>query len=202
VSAETPGTQNYLGLPLGRFLEATASGEPSPGGGAVAAVTVALAAGLSGMVARFSGEHLAEAASLADQADALRAKVAPLAQADAEAYGRVLEAYRLPREPAPETRRKEIREALSGAADVPLVIAETGAEVAKAAALLAEEGNPNLRGDAITAVVLAGAGVRAAAALVEINLSAGNVDDDRIQRARELVSAVARTAQQAAEDVG
>jgi formiminotetrahydrofolate cyclodeaminase len=85
---------------------------------------------------------------------------------------------------------------------VPLVIAETGAEVAKVAALLAEEGNPNLRGDVITAVVLADAGVRAAAALVEINLSAGNVDDDRIQRARELVSAAARTAQQAAEDVG
>lgn len=202
MSPEDVTGANYLKQPLGRFLETVASAEPAPGGGAAAAIAVALAAGLSGMAARFSAEHLTNASSLVDRADALRKKATPLAQADAEAYRRVLSAYRLPREPDPEVRRKEIQEALSGAADVPLVVAEIGAKVAKVATLLVEKGNPNLRGDANTAVVLADAGVRAAAALVEINLSAANVDDDRIQRARKLASAVARTAQQAAEDVG
>jgi formiminotetrahydrofolate cyclodeaminase len=202
VPPEDAAMPDYLGLPLGRFLDLVASGEPAPGGGAAAAVAIALAAGLSGMAARFSAEQLADAPDLADRADALRQEVAPLARADAEAYGRVLEAYRLPREPDPGTRRRSIREALSGAADVPLAVAENGAEVAGIAARLAKEGNPNLKGDAIAAVVLAGAGVRAAAMLVEINLSIGEVDDERLVRVSELVAKVARAAQQTEDGVG
>ena len=38
---------------------------------------------------------------------------------------------------------------------------------------MAREGNPNLRGDAVAAALLAEAGVRAAAVLVEINTTAG-----------------------------
>jgi formiminotetrahydrofolate cyclodeaminase len=177
---------DYLGLPLGRFLDLVASREPAPGGGASAAVTVALAASLSSMSARFSTDHLAEAAALAERAETLRSEVSPLAQADAAAYGRVLEAYRIERDE--EGRRQRIREALSGAANVPLSIAEIGAEVAGIAARLAEVGNPNLKGDAVTAVELAGAGVRAAATLVEINISAGAADEGRLARASELVS--------------
>ena len=107
-SPEDAAMPDYLSLPLGRFLDLVASGEPAPGGGAAAAVAIALAAGLSGMAARFSAEQLADAPALADRADALRREVAPLARADAEAYGRVLTAYRLPREPDPETRRRSI----------------------------------------------------------------------------------------------
>ena len=40
---------------------------------------------------------------------------------------------------------------------------EAGARLAHLAARLAEEGNPNLRGDALVAAVLAGAGAEAAA---------------------------------------
>ena len=165
-------------------------------------MAVALAAGLSGMAARFSAEQLADAPALADRADDLRREVAPLARADAEAYGRVLTAYRLPHKPDPETRRRSIREALSGAADVPLAVAENGGEVAGIAARLAEEGNPNLKGDAIAAVVLAGAGVRAAATLVEINLSMAEVNDERLVRVSELVAEVTRATQQTVDGVG
>src|SRR5215211_1524348 len=164
-------TPDYLDVSLGEFLDLVASGESAPGGGSVAAVAVALAAGLSGMAARLSTGQLAEASALADRADASRGRVAPLARADAKSYGRVIDALRLPREPDPENRRERIRDALLGAADVPLAVAEVGKEVAGTAARLVEEGNPNLEGDAMTAVLLADAGVRAAAALVEINLS-------------------------------
>ncbi|MCA1688564.1 MAG: cyclodeaminase/cyclohydrolase family protein [Actinobacteria bacterium] len=182
---------DYLGLPLGRFLDLVASREPAPGGGASAAVTVALAAALSRMSALFSTNHLAEAAALAERVETLRSEVSSLARADAAAYGHVLEAYRIPRDGDEEERRRRIREALSGAANVPLSIAEIGAEVAGIAARLAEDGNPNLKGDAVTAVELAGAGVRAAATLVEINISAGGEDDGRLARASELVSETA-----------
>jgi len=157
----------------------------------VAAVAVALAAGLSGMAARLSAGQLADADGLADRADAARQRVAPLAGADAESYGRVLDAYR---EPDSETRRERVSDALSGATDVPLAVAEVGNEVAGIAARLVEEGNPNLEGDAIAAVLLAEAGVRAAAVLAEINLSSANVEDDRLGRAHELVDKTASTA--------
>jgi methenyltetrahydrofolate cyclohydrolase len=190
-------TSEYLDLPLGEFLDLVASGNPAPGGGSVAAVAVALAAGLSGMAARLSAGQLADADALAERADAARQMVAPLAGADAESYGRVLEAYR---EPDSETRRERVSDALSGATDVPLAVAEVGNEVAGIAARLVEEGNPNLEGDAIVAVLLAEAGVRAAAVLAEINLSSANVEDDRLGRANELVDKTASTARRITGD--
>ena len=181
----------YLDLSLRDFLDLVASGSPAPGGGSVAAVAVALAAGLSGMAARLSAGQLADADGLAARADASRRRVAPLARVDAESYGRVLDAYR---EPDSETRRERVSDALSGAADVPLAVAEVGNEVAGIAARLVEEGNPNLEGDAIAAVLLAEAGVRAAVTLAEINLTSANLDDDRLGRANELVDKTASTA--------
>jgi len=192
---------DYLGLPLGGFLDLVASREPAPGGGASVAVAVALAAALTAMAARFSTEHLADADGLAGRAEGLRGEVVLLARADAVAYGRVLDANRAPRDVGEEERRQRIREALTEAADVPLSIAGIGAEVVGISARLAEEGNPNLRGDAVTAAVLAGAGVRAAATLVEINVSVGGADDGRLSRVAEL-RATAAAAQEAAEGAG
>ncbi len=189
---------DYLNLSLGEFLDRVASGGPAPGGGSVAAVAVALAAGLSGMAARLSADQLTAAPELADRSDDLRRRVALLARADAESYGRVLDAYRLPGEPDPES----VKDALSGAADVPLAVAEVGNEVAGIAVRLLDEGNPNLEGDALTAVLLAAAGVRAAAALARINLSTANLDDGRLGRADELVEETAATVRRATEGDG
>ena len=185
---------NYLEQPLAQFLDSVASGEPAPGGGAVAAVVVALAAGLSGMADRLSVDHLPDATELTERAEGLRQSVAPLAQEDAIAYGRVLTAYRTPDDGDPNARRERIQRALSEAADVPLAIAETGATVAETAARLAREGNPNLRGDAVAAALLAEAGARAAAVLVEINTTAGGVEGDRLGRAEEFIARAAGAA--------
>jgi len=194
---------NYLGQPLADFLDSVASGEPAPGGGAVAAVAVALAAGLSGMSARLSADHLVDATALAERADHLRQRVAPLAQEDATAYGHVLSAYRAPDDGGdPKVRRERIRTALSGAADVPLAVAEAGAEVVEVAARLAREGNPNLRGDAVAAALLAEAGVRAAAVLVEINTTAGEISDDRVERVGQCVTRAVEAAGGIAEGDG
>ena len=181
-------TPDYLELPVGRFLDLLVSGESAPGGGSAIAVSVALAASLSSMAARLSTKHLADATGLVERAEGLRERVAPLARADAVAYDRVLVAQRARGAPY---RDGDVRAALSEAADVPLAVAETGAEVASIAARLASDGNPNLEGDALCAVLLADAGVRAAVRLVEINLSGEPGEDGRLERARELVETAA-----------
>jgi formiminotetrahydrofolate cyclodeaminase len=87
-------------------------------------------------------------------------------------------------------------DALSQASMVPMEVAEIGSEVAAVAAAVAAGGNPNVRGDAVTAALLAAAGARAAAALVRINL-AGAEGDDRPARAEHLASGAARLAETA-----
>ncbi|MGH3442206.1 MAG: cyclodeaminase/cyclohydrolase family protein, partial [Nitriliruptorales bacterium] len=85
-----PGEPRYVRQPLDELLEAFAAREPAPGGGVAAVVTVALGAALTAMAARFSEEHTPDAAAVARDADALRARVLPLADEDAAAYGEVL----------------------------------------------------------------------------------------------------------------
>ena len=195
------GVPDYAELSLGRFLDMVASREPSPGGGASASVAVALAAALSSMVARFSTEHLTDAGALAEQSEKLRSEALALARDDAAAYGRVLDANRDSHGVGEKKRWQGVRKALTEAADVPLSVAGIGVEVVGNAARLAEEGNPSLRGDAVAAVALAEAGVRAAAALVEINVMDGAADDGRLSRAADL-RATAAAAQEALEGVG
>ena len=161
-------------------------------------MTVALAAALSGMAARFSAEHLEDAGALADRADGLREKAARLAQADTVAYGRVLEA--LGSSGDEDLRRRRVRSALSDAADVPLTVAEAGAEVAWLAAHLAENGSPVLKGDSVCAALLAAAGTEAASVLVDINLSDGGFEDSRLPRAGELTRSAAAHARRARGD--
>jgi formiminotetrahydrofolate cyclodeaminase len=178
------------------FLDSIAAETPAPGGGSVAAVVVEMAASLAAMTARFARQHWDGAAGAVAQAEALRARAAPLAQEDAEAYEAVLTAMRMPRDLEAEVRNTLIGDTLSRAADAPLRIAETAADVAELGATLAEEGNPNLRGDAATAAILSEAAARAAANLVEINLATTETDE-RIGRARELAQAARMAADRA-----
>ncbi len=170
--------------PVERFLDRIASAEPAPAGGTVAAVAVAMAAGLVAMAARLAHEW-PKAGEVVERAETLRSRLTTLALADEDAYAKVMEALRLP--PASPSRDAEVAAALSGAADVPLAIAEAAAEVAVVAALVAQEGNDRLRGDAVVAAELAGAGARGAAQLVAINLA--GLDDPRVRRAKDFAVA-------------
>jgi formiminotetrahydrofolate cyclodeaminase len=168
---------DYLDLRLENFLELTAS-EPAPGAGSAAAVTIALAASLVTKVARASRGSWAEAGGVAAQACELLQRCPTLAREDAEAWRDALEALGR----TPDAADGELARRLDRAADLPLAIAETGADVAGLALLAAERGEGSLRGEAVAAAVLAEAGVRAAAHLVVINLKAG-ADDERCARA-------------------
>jgi methenyltetrahydrofolate cyclohydrolase len=187
---------DMLAAPLGDVLAHFASEVPSPAGGSAAAIAVALGAGLTAMCARNSREVWPEARGATAQAEALRARIEPLAQADAEAYEGALTAFRLPDLLEPEVRNATLGVALERAAAIPLAIAEVGADVADLAATLAEQGKPDMRGDAVAGAVLAEAGTRAAAHLVRINLGAAP-DDVRVARATASAEAAARSAQRA-----
>jgi formiminotetrahydrofolate cyclodeaminase len=175
----------YTDVPFEELLDTIAAETPAPGGGSVAAFVTEMAASLAAMAARFAHDWEGAAGAVA-QAEALRHRAAPLAIEDAVAYENVLTAMRMPKELEPEVRNTLIGETLSRAADAPLQIAETAADVAELAAEIAVSGNPNLRGDAAAASILASAAARVATNLVEINLATVE-GDDRVERARSLV---------------
>ena len=174
---------SFLDEPVRGFLDRLAARTPTPGGGGAAAVTGAMAAGLVAMAARFSATRLPGAGELADEADELRRRLAQLADLDTRAYAAVLEALRLPE--GTSQREVQRQEALLGAALVPLEIAGIGARVAAMAVRVAEAGNPNLRGDAVTGAVLAAASARSAASLVDINVRLGGLDPGLSRRAAQ-----------------
>jgi len=168
----------FLDGSLREFLGRLADGQPAPAAGSAVAVAVALAASLCAMAARLSARQLADAADLQARAERLAGTVAPLADADAQAYRAVIAARR---------RGGDVDGALSAAADVPLQIAEAGVQVVALAARLAAEGNPNTRGDALAAGLLAAAGTRASCALVRVNLAEAGTDE-RLTRVAALLA--------------
>jgi methenyltetrahydrofolate cyclohydrolase len=151
---------SYLHMSVGGFTERLAARTPAPGGGTVVALTAASAAALVAMAARFANQP-------AGPAEALRARLEPLADADAAAYGQVLAAYRMPADDPDRPAR--LVYALRVATDIPRKVATAAREVALLADELAENGNRNLVGDARVAAMLARAAAEAADELVAIN---------------------------------
>jgi formiminotetrahydrofolate cyclodeaminase len=186
---------DLLDAPVGDFID-TLAREDAPGGGSAAAVTVAMAAGLVAMVARASKDHWPEAGGAIGQADTFRARVAPLAQADAEVYKDALTMLRRREEVSERYRDQTLRDALEKAAEIPIRIVEAGSDLACLAALLVENGNPEVRADAAVACVLAEGGARAAAKLVETNLGATE-EDPRVRHVRTLVDVAAEASERA-----
>jgi formiminotetrahydrofolate cyclodeaminase len=186
---------SYADRDLGDFLDMVAAREPAPGAGAAAAVSVALAAGLTAMAARFSARQIPDSQQRAEAADDLRRRAVRLADDDAAAYRAVLAVTTGSGEDtdSPNDRRRRRRDALADASQVPIEIAGLGAETARLAAWVAERGNPRLRGDATTAVLIAEAAARAAAHLVAVNVAEGGCDDELVRTAEGSVE-IARAA--------
>ena len=168
-----------------------------PGGGFVSAVAVAMAAGLVAMAARRSLEVWPEAKGAVAQAEALRARVTPLAERNAAAYSEAVATLRdKDSSAAPDRRDEAIADALDRAAGVPLQIGEAASDVGSLAALLVERGEGSVRADAATAALLAQAGARAAATLVEVNLGITSADE-RVTQARAFADAATAACERA-----
>jgi methenyltetrahydrofolate cyclohydrolase len=193
---------DYAYLAVAELLERTAEPTPAPGGGSIAALTVGLSAALVAMVARSSRDSWPDAAGVAAQAIELADRCPSLARDDARVWQHAFTTLRRAEStvascdaPADERRDFELGALLADAADVPLAIAETAADVASLASLAARLGEGSLRADAASAAVLAHGGAKVAAHLVAVNL--GTRDGDaRLERAE----AAERRARQAASE--
>ena len=162
-------SSSFLDAGLKEFLDAVPARTPAPGGGAVAAIAASLAAGLTAMAARFAPDEWKRRAEVVGRAEELRARVEPLADADAEAYGAFMA----------ERTDDNVERIIA----IPFELAEVAAEVAELASLVAAEGNPNVTGDAAAGADLAAAAASVGARLVRINAPPG---DERIAEAAAL----------------
>jgi formiminotetrahydrofolate cyclodeaminase len=165
-------------LTIKEYLNQSASSLPVPGGGSAAALSAALAAGLTQMVAgltigRKGFERVeAEMQRIVEKSVGLRQKCMVNIDRDSDAYNGVIEAYRRPKgsEEEKKARKLAIQEALQHASRVPLETAELAARIIDLAAQAAAKGNPNAVTDAAVAGMLARTAVLAGAMNVRINL--------------------------------
>jgi methenyltetrahydrofolate cyclohydrolase len=163
---------------LSDFLAELASDSPAPGGGSVAALSGALAAGLTSMVANLTigkpkyAEAEADMRSVLARSEALRLELEQLIEEDRQAFDRVMAAMKLPKETAEDQagRTAALQSALVDAASVPLDVMGKCVEVISLARVAAEKGNRNAVSDAGVAALMARAGTHAARLNVMINL--------------------------------
>ncbi|MCZ6851700.1 MAG: cyclodeaminase/cyclohydrolase family protein [Planctomycetota bacterium] len=159
---------------VGQLLEMVAAKTSAPGGGAVAALTTALAAALGQMVGHFSAgrSDTAEHKELHQEAlrtfEQLRKASIDLADADAEAFSRLSELWKLKRDD--ERRRADWPDAVAAAIEAPRRVMETSLGTLHLLDRLVGTTNTNLRSDLAIAALLAEAACRAAAYNVRVNL--------------------------------
>jgi formiminotetrahydrofolate cyclodeaminase len=171
------------------YLEKAAAGTAVPGGGSVAALNGALAAGLTEMVANLTvGKKGYEAVeedmkALADKASQLRNKLTAAIDQDADAYTEVMAAYKLPKTTDEETslRKQKIQDAIKHAALVPLEVARDALAVIDLAGRAIRKGNKNAASDGAVAAMNARTAALAAIYNVKINLSSIK-DDDFVEK--------------------
>jgi len=157
------------------FLDQLAARLPAPGGGATAALHAAQAAALLAMVARYSDGPRYDAElmnRIVTEADALRGDALALAGADADAFGAVAQAYRLPRATEQEkaARSASISSALAGAARPPADVVRTALLLVSLAEDLWPAGNRSMITDVAAAAEAARAAAVTARLIIEVNL--------------------------------
>ena len=159
-------------------LRSVASSEPTPGGGSVAALSLAHAHSLSLMVARLTlakekweEGHDAAKASIELSEPALEEAIL-LAISDSEAFESVMSAYRLPKETEDEKKQRseEIRNATIGAALAPLNTASSAQKLLSNLEKQSASCNPNALTDLASASEMALSAAKIASLNVRINL--------------------------------
>lgn len=165
------------------FLNETASNNPVPGGGSIAAHSGATAAALTEMVANLTiGRKGYEAISdemkqIAERANEIRNQLIKDIDRDAEAFNDVMAAFKYPKNTDEEKviRKEKIQDSMKHAAMVPLEVAKKSYEIIDLAKVVVEKGNQNAVTDGAVASMMARTAVLSALYNVKINL--GSIKD-------------------------
>ncbi|HEU5278607.1 MAG TPA: cyclodeaminase/cyclohydrolase family protein [Gaiellaceae bacterium] len=178
------------------LLDTFAAEGRSPGGGPLAALVTAAAAALLEKIARASAGSWPQAGGIAAQAGSLRERALPLAGSSAERYEAALLAKADSSGDPGERRDFALGRAFARAAEPPLQVARTAADVAQLSVVVASDADPGFQADAVVAGLVAAAAAAAAAELVAVNLTA-SARDERVLEARRLAEDAARAAEEA-----
>lgn len=184
-------------LKITEYLQQVAAGTAAPGGGSVAALNAALAAALVEMVANLTlGKKGYESVQeemrdIGQQAATLREELTAAIDRDAEAYGEVMAAFKLPKETEQQKklRHRKIQAGFKLAARVPLEVANKAVKILDLAGRAITGGNKNAVSDGAVAVMNARTAALAALVNVKINLTS-LVDDELVKSITREVNAL------------
>lgn len=165
-------------LPVEVFVREVASSAPAPGGGSVAALAGAQAAGLLSMYCNLSqnreklGDVVDDLQEKGEEARFLKTKLIEAIDEDTLAFNQVMDAYRLPKGSDDEktVRKEAIQKAGIKAAEIPLQTARGSLRVLSLVSEVAGKGNPMAITDLGVANLQAFSAVTGACYNVKINL--------------------------------
>ena len=166
-------------LKITEFIDQVGGDTAVPGGGSVAALSGALAAGLARMVANLTvgREKYAvvepEMKAIVKEAAELQEQLTADIDRDSAAYTGVMDAFKMAKATDAEktARARAIQEAMKHAAAVPLEVARHAFRVLELVELVVQRGNKNAVTDGAVGAMLARTAVLAALYNVKINLS-------------------------------
>ncbi len=175
---------SFTSQTVAQLLDALSSPNPTPGGGTASAIAGAMGTSLLVMVAglaKSKNNTDDEKTALGRAGESLlpiTAQLTQLADADAQAFDRVMAAYRQPKSTDAEkaARTQAIQSALQGATTVPLNTLRACADALAHARVVAAHGNRSAASDAGVAIGLLRAAAAGAQANVQINLD--GIKDD------------------------
>jgi formiminotetrahydrofolate cyclodeaminase len=197
-------------LTIKEFLEKIGSEFPAPGGGSVAALSAALAASLTEMVANLTigkqgyDDVEDEMKTIAQDALRLKSKFVSAIDKDSNAYNDVITAIKLPGGTEAEKRHREemIQSGFKQATLVPMAVAEDAIRVMELAGKAVTKGNKNTITDGAVGVMMAKTAVLSALYNIKINLrtikdkafideiskQVKELEQNALQREKELLS--------------
>jgi len=165
-------------LSVERFIHELASDSPAPGGGSVSALSGALSAALSSMVAQLTlgkegyERYNDEMKKLVSEAQNIQSRYIEIIDRDTDAFNAYIQALRMPKktDEEKEIRRAAIQRASKEMTDVPFTTLNLAASLIKFAEAVVQKGNTNALSDAVVSATQAEAAAEGAWMNVMINL--------------------------------
>ncbi|MCT4585437.1 MAG: cyclodeaminase/cyclohydrolase family protein [Peptostreptococcaceae bacterium] len=166
-------------MKVDEFVNKTASKEPVPGGGSVAALAGSLAGALIEMVANLTVDKKGyedvndEMKEIISKISKLKDTLVDFIDKDANAFDDVMKGFKMPKETEEEKkiRSEFIQNGYKKAANVPLEVAKTSLKVLLFTKDIVNKGNKNAVTDGLVAAMMARTAVLGALYNVKINLS-------------------------------
>jgi len=197
-----------VGMTLRGFADELASVSPAPGGGSVAALAGAMAAGLAAMVPNLTVGKKGykkvrdEMNDVAEEAQRLKDEFLRAIDDDTAAFNALMECYALPKgTPAEQAERAAaILEATKGATEVPLATLQRTVRTLQLCLAVAQRGNQNSLSDSGVGGAMALACATGAYYNVLINLKGMDVGDPALAQYAAKTRASAEAAMSAARD--